>query len=273
MSARPRLSPSAQRTRHGVTRPQRGADRRLEKVAGNAVFLLLALAVLGLLASVASCAPGGSTIPGAGSGTPATTPTASPIGGDAWIPLRSQAPADILAAARSGPLFQANMGDSGGDARDLSRLGTPVLVQAVRPAGVTAEQVPDFYVIPVLEEAGAATDAIELALNPARTAVQEIAIITYAVPRAGGSIAQLAEDQAIQAVTSQRRVAVQANSHPYLVYFLLDPQPQETPSDLTAWMAGGMLPADPIWLVPAADGGRYFAGNDGNVYTSSQLPH
>jgi hypothetical protein len=242
----------------------------LASVAGNAVFLLLALAVIGLLAGVASCGAGASPTAGAGtSGDPTATAAAS---GDEWIPLRSQSPADILAAARGGSLFKDAQSGTGDGAPDLSRLGIPVFVQALRPAGATADQVPDFDVVPVLNEAGAATDAIELALNPARRAVQEVAIITYRAPQAGGSVAQLQADQAIQLVAAQRHVAVQANGQPYLVYFPFDPQAQADQNTESVWMGGGALPADPIWLVPAADGGTYLAGNDGAVYTPGQLP-
>lgn len=229
--------------------------------------MLLAFAVIALVASVAFVVTGTSAA-GAGS-QPATGTSTS---GDAWIPLRSQSPADILTAARSGALFKESRADSGDHVRDLSRLGDPVYVQALRPVGVTAVQVPDFYVVPILNEAGATTDAAELALNSAQTAVQEIAIVTYTLPRAGGSIASLRADQAVSAVASQRHVAAAEIGHSYLVYFPMDPQWQTSQNGKPLWTAGGALPADPIWLVPAAEGSQYLTGNDGKAYTLSQLP-
>lgn len=267
----PRKVPRTTGTRRGERRfPSAELRDRFARGVGNGVFLLLAVATIGLLASVAGCAASTSRAPAPGARSGTASATAPTDGGDDWIALRSQAPADILAAARSGQLFQESPAGGGDGAPDLSRLGTPVFVQALRPAGVTTDQVPDFYVVPVLNEAGATTDAVELELNPARSAVREIAIVTYSSPRASGSIAQLGEDQAVQMVASQRHITVQANIHPYLVYFALDPQAQF--SQNASWTGGGALPADPIWLVPATDGQAYLAGNDGNVYTVAQLP-
>jgi hypothetical protein len=206
-----------------------------------------------------------------GAGGDATVTTNAPASGDAWIPLQSQAAADILAAARRGQLFH-DAQVNGGDGPNLARLGIPVLVQALRPTGVTADQLPDFYVVPALNAAGAASDAIELALNPAHTAVQEVAIVTYTAPRAGGAISALTQDQAIHLVASKRQLAMSALGHPSLVYFALDPQRQANDNDQSGWTGGGALPADPIWLIPAANGGRYFAGEDGTVYAVDQLP-
>lgn len=131
---------------------------------------------------------------------------------------------------------------------------------------------PDFYIVPILNSAGATTDAAELALNRAHTAVQVIAIVTYTVPRPGGAVAALPADQAVHAVASQRREAAQAISQPYLVYFPLDPAWQTSPNSQATWTAGGALPADPVWFVTATDGKQYLAGNDGRLYTASQVP-
>lgn len=263
----PRATPRIKR--HAPHRAGRAGNRWLLSVAANGVVVVLALGVLGGVASCASSTTTSTT--GVGAGSDATLTTTAPASGDEWIPLRSQASADILAAARRGQLFQ-NAQANGGDGPDLSRLGIPALVQALRPTGVTADQLPDFYVVPALNAAGDASDAIELVLNPARTAVQEIAIVTYTTPRAGGAISALTQDQAAQLVASQRQVSASALGHPSLVYFALDPQWQANDNNQSGWTGGGALPADPIWLVPAANGEQYFAGEDGAVYTVDQLP-
>lgn len=275
-----RMSPAekdAPPVARGTRPPRRGAARRrdpggrLARLGGNLVFPLLALAALGVLAGIASCVASALPVPelSAVSGG-----SASPAPADAWIPLRSQEPADILAAARGGALYRE--AQAGGDgARDLSRLGAPVLVLALHPAGASAtaaDQAPDFYVVPVLNAAGAVTDAIELALNPTRSAAREIAIITYSAPRASGSVAQLSSDQARKLVTSQRHVAPQAGVQPYLIYFALAAQSPTSQSDQPGWGGGGALPADPIWLVPTAHGESYLAGDDSVVYTIAELP-
>lgn len=260
------------RRRTAPRRARRAGARWLANAAGNVAFALLALAVLGVLAGVASCSTGLAPTIGAGMSTGTTTTRDTSTSGNEWISLRSQAPADIIAAARNGPLFQDSQASGGDGGPDLSHLGTPVLVQALRPAGTTADQLPDFFVIPVLNAGGDTTDAVELALNPAHTAVQETAIITYTVPRQEGTISVLTQAQAVQMVMSQQHVAVPAAQQPSLVYFALDPQWQGSQSDQSGWAGGGALPADPIWLVPVAAGGPYLAGDDGTVYRVSQLP-
>lgn len=251
-------------------RPRDAANGRQVRVAGNAVFLLLALAVVGLLVSVAYIATNSSATPLAGAA--GQTTSAAPPAGDTWIPLHSQAPGDIIAAVRQSPLFKESRADAGDHVRDLSRLGHPVYVRALRPAGLTATEVPDFYIVPILNPAGATTDAAEVALNPAHTAVQVIAIVTYTVPRPNGAVPAQQADQAVHAVASQRQEAPQAISQPYLVYFPLDPAWQTSPNSQPTWTAGGALPADPLWFVTATDGKQYLAGNDGRLYTMSQLP-
>lgn len=191
------------------------------------------------------------------------------IPGD-WIPLRSSAPADILAAARQSSLFQQDQGGNGDHVSDLSRLGAPVLVRALQPAGAPAGQYPDFYVVPILNASGAATDAAELELNPAHTAIQVIAIVTYGQPRAHGAITRLPESAAIAAVRTQQHVAPRPDVGPRLVYFPADAAAQETGH--VTWTGGGEFPADPIWLVPGADGRDHVVGVDGRTYSLTQLP-
>ncbi len=276
MSYPPRYSPrkTPMTVRPGPERRRGAASGRRAGVASNAVFLLLPLAAVGLLVSVAVAfsSISGAPLAGASGQSASNAPAPAAANGGEWIPLRSQAPVDIIAAARQSSLFRESRDDAGDHAHDLSRLGSPVYVQALRPAGVTAAQVPDFYVVPILNSTGAATDAAELALNPSHTAVQVIAIVTYTTPRAGGSIAQLKADQAVHAVASRNQASAQAISQPHLVYFPLNPQWQASQNGQPAWMAGGAMPADPIWLMSAPGGRQYVAGDDGKVYAESQLP-
>ena len=276
MSYPPRYSPrkAPVSVRRAPVQRRRTVSGRRVGVAGNAVFLLLALAAVGLMVGVAVAFSSISAAPLADASGQSSAGAAAQgaVNGDEWIPLRSQAPADIIAAARQSALFREPRADAGDHAHDLSRLGSPVYVQALRPADMTAAQVPDFYVVPILNSAGAATDAAELALNPSHTAVQVIAIVTYTTPRAGGSIAQLKADQAVRAVASQTHASAQAIGQAHLVYFPLDPQWQATSNGQIAWAAGGAMPADPIWLMSGAGGRQYVAGDDGKVYTATQLP-
>jgi hypothetical protein len=241
-------------------------------IVGNLVFLLMAVAVVSVWAAVTAACSGLSTSAVAGASGGSTSVSQAQASGDVWIPLRSQAPADIIAAARQSALFREPRSDAGDHVRDLSRLGSPVLVRALRPAGVSADQVPDFYVVPILNASGTTTDAAELALNPSHSAVQVIAIVTYTTPRAHAAVAWLAPNDAGRAVANLRHAAMPAGAQPYLVYFPMDPLAPTDQTGQPAWKAGGALPADPLWLVPAADGQAFLAGNDGQTYTISQLP-
>jgi hypothetical protein len=258
---------------HRHTPWRRKTGRWLTRALGAWVYALLALAALGAVLSVASCVASSTLAPRAtGAHGEASATSTTLASGDGWIPLRSQAPADILAAARSGALLHDSQAGDGDGPHDLTHLGTPILVRALVPVGITTSQAPDFYVVPILNAAGATTDAVELALNPARTAVQEIAIITYSAPRANGAIAQARQDQAVQIVAKERHVALQSGGQPYLIYFMVAAPDPSIPGDPPLWSGGGALPADPIWLIPATDGQSYLAGDDGAVYAESQLP-
>jgi hypothetical protein len=259
------------------TRPRRHSirEKRLRwngwsAFFGSASFLLLGLAVIAVVGalSAAGCQPE----PSAGAYKPiatrTTTPTPQAAPGE-WIPLRSTAAADVLAAARQSSLFQGDQSASG-DHADLSRLGNPVLVQAIQPAGAPANLYPDFYVVPILDTSGAATDAAELELNPERTAIQVIAIITYSQPHVDGAIARITASAASAAASAQRGVTLHAGASPDLVYFPADAAALAAES--AAWTGGGEYPADPIWRVPGSDGQTYVVGVDGKAYTLDQLP-
>lgn len=264
-------APDARRSRTARRRSIQANGRRWltwSNVFGNASFLLLGLAVIavvGALAAGCQPSPGSGAKPGS---TPAAsaTPTTQAESGE-WIALRSTAAADILAAARQSSLFRGDQSESG-DHADLSRLGAPVFVRAIQPPGAPAGLYPDFYVVPVLDASGAATDAAELELNPTHTAIQVIAIVTYSQPHADGAIASLTASAAIAAVSAQQHSAPRAGTSPQLVYFPADPTAQQT----GAWTGGGAFPADPIWLVPGADGHDHLVGDDGRVYDPEQLP-
>ncbi|MGH2504984.1 MAG: hypothetical protein ACRDID_20935 [Ktedonobacterales bacterium] len=240
---------------------------------GNAAFALLGLAAIAVIAAlaVAGCQPGPTSgAKSAKSANPARTVTATPqTAAGEWIPLRSTAAADILASARQSSLFQGDQSASG-DHADLSRLGTPVFVRAIQPKGAPATLSPDFYVIPVQDATGAATDAAELEVNPARSAIQVIAIVTYSQPHVDGAIARLTASAAAAALSAQRAISPRAGASPELIYFPADTAVQATAP--SAWTGGGEFPADPIWLVPGADGGAYVVGADGRVYDLDQLP-
>lgn len=201
-------------------------------------------------------------------------PVAAGAADTTWIPLRSQAPGDILVAARQSPLFQAHRADGGDHEQDLSRLGLPVLVHAVRPPnGTSAYTWPDVYVLPILDAAGSTVAAAELELNPAHTAVHVTSIVTYAQPRPHGGIARQSSAAAVSMLATRQHIALRPGTTPQLVYFPLDARFQNAQRvGSGAWTAGGTFPADPAWLVMGADGLQRLVGVDGSVHLVSQLP-
>lgn len=250
-------------------RPKRSTSA-WSSLLGSLAFPLLGLAALALGGAIVIAARQTPSTVAAGSttGTSAQhTSNASPTSD--WIALRSTSAADIIAAARQSSLFRQNTSGGGDHVSDLSRLGTPALVLAIQPPGATVGQFPDFYVVPILNASGAATDAAELALNSSHTAIQVIAIVTYSQPHPHGAIPRVPQSTALADATAQH-AALRAGSSAQLVYFPADATAQETGK--VTWNGGGEYPADPIWLVPGANGRDTLVGADGRVYNSDQLP-
>ncbi|HKT38009.1 MAG TPA: hypothetical protein VJR48_06520 [Ktedonobacterales bacterium] len=262
-------------TQRSTTRARRdhaaqGLHRKLARALGNAAFVLLALSALGLAIALVLSAtrPSTSGLTG-GVQAESNSPNNPPVNGD-WITLQSASPADIIAAARRSELFNEHGSTKDDHVANLSHLGTPVFVRAIQPPGAAAGEYPDFYVLPILDNKGAVTDAAELALNPTHTAIHVIAIVTYAQPHTEGAIPRLNPAAAQSALSAQRHMALRSGTTPALAYFPADATAQETGQ--TLWSGGGTFPADPIWLTSGADGRNYVIGTDGRVYDVSQLP-
>jgi hypothetical protein len=242
---------------------------------GNAAFVLLGLAVLALATALVVACQSLPANPSSRSGSAAADSAASQtvnarLASGQWIAIASTSPTDVVAAARQSSMLQQNLVGNGENPSNLSRLGSPVFVRALQPAGAAAGQFPDFYVVPILDTAGAATDAAELQLNPSRTAIQVVAIVTFSQPHPLGAISLMTATQAIAAVQVQEHIALRASALPEQVYFPADAAALQS-SEVT-WTAGGAFPADPIWLVPGADGRDHLVGDDGRTYTPDQLP-
>jgi hypothetical protein len=262
--------------------PRHAGELRLSTFFGNAAFALLTVALLALSAAlVVACQslPASPTTPAGASRTNSSTTTAeaaasqtvnAQLASGQWIALASTSPAGILAAARQSSMLQQNSAGTGDHASNLSRLGTPVFVRALQPAGATDGQFPDFYVVPILDTSGVVTDAAELLLNLPHTAIQVIAIVTYSQPHADGAIARMSASAAVATMQAQLHADLRAGEAPELIYFPADAA--TLGSGQVTWTAGGEFPADPIWLVPGTDGHDHVVGDDGHTYAPDQLP-
>lgn len=252
----------------------------------NLVFVLLGLSVVALVVSLgfasshlpgaqaAGIGPG--TGPSGGPGAPTLTcgsaglPACASV--NVWIPLKSTASADLIAVAKQSALFNENRIGNGDHTADVSRLGAPLYVQAIQPSGARngAYVFPDYFVLPILSANGDTTDAAELELNSAHTAIHVIAIVTYTQRRPHGAITQRTADQAAAIIRTEHHIAPSVGKQAQLVYFPGDAQLQQKGE--VHWTGGGEYPADPIWRVAGADGQDHFVGVDGHAYVTNQLP-
>ncbi|WIG59404.1 MAG: hypothetical protein OJF49_002151 [Ktedonobacterales bacterium] len=226
-----------------------------------------------------------STVAASGGGTPVSSPghpfdpanaqhtcgfpglPACPANDIQWIPLKSSSAGDIIAAAKQSDLFTINASGQG-DTMSLAKLGNPELVLSVRSPSI-ANPV-DYYLIPVLDSANETAGVAMLALNPAHTAIHVADIVQYSTPRPAGTISLVGKQSALNAVSTQRHIALRANTSPYLIYFPANWAAEETGKVI--WVAGGAMPYDPLWCIPGANGQDYVVGTDHAVYTISQLP-
>ena len=257
---------------------RKASARRLERqkqrrgrvarwLVGNLAYVLLGGAIM-LFALVAVAAaqriPSG-TAEGADN---ASSAAATASAGTGWIPLTAQSPRAIIEAARKSSLFNVNRSQGGDYLRDLSRLETPVLVRALRVAGGAV--LPDYYIIPIDDASGRMVGAAELALNPAHTAVQLTAIITYKSPRPHGQLALVRRSAAMTDLTRQRHTTLRHGAQPELVYLPIDATALQTGAII--WNGGGQYPADPVWVIPGADGKDHLVGSDSHVYAPGDAP-
>lgn len=259
LSLDPKPVPWRGRRSSGVSRHRRGAGRagRLGRAAlGLAALGIFGLALVALAATIAVTAAGGDQ----------TQAAAAPVTDDeGWITLHSTAPNDILAAVSQSPLLAETAGD--GSSPAPAQLGMPVLVRGL-PAR-SGQFLPDVYVVPLLDRAGRATQAAEAVLNSAHTALHVTTVVTFtrAYP---STLVALSAHAAVGRLNRARHLGLHLGAAPTLVYFPVDAQAQA--SGQLAWRAGGEDPADPVWLIPAADGHEYVVGTNGAVYTLAQLP-
>ncbi len=285
--------------RSRTSRRRKGLGDRLllvvRSTANNMGFVVLVAAVMFAMAAVGVASHDIPTSAASGKGpdlsqqsaTPGATPGATPAtasgplkatcGLDGLpacqdavrrIPLKSQVPADIIAAAKQSPLFTVDRSGGGDFIHDLSHLGTPQLVRALHAAG--KKPAPDFFVIPIDDSGGVMIGAAQLALDEGHTSIVVASITTFATPRSNNTIAQSSADNALASLQAQTHVGLKAGAAPYLVYFPTDYYARITGK--IVWTSGGTSPLDPIWDIPGADGKDHVVDTAGHVYDLSQLP-
>ncbi len=230
-------------------------------LGGNSVFVVLGLGVIGALIAVGLTAQAARA--------PSVNGAPNSTGATVWVPLRSTSRADLIAAAQSSPLWHVSRTGSGDYLRDLSHLGTPVLVRGLSLRGSATP--PDAYVIPVLDSQGQLTvGAAVLMLNATYTAAHLQSIDTFAAPRPHDTIAIVSAAQATSALGKERQTTLAPGAGPEMVYIAFDTQGVD--AGTSTWRYGGEYPDDPLWLMRAANGQSYLVGNNGHVYSPDQVP-
>ena len=253
MSRKKAIARRHERHRNRIRRTARYVAGHLAYVVLGAAFLLAAVAVIASAQHIPSSA--------------ADSSNAAKSNSD-WIHLSSKSPSAIIAAARKSALFRVNRSGNGDYLKDLSHLENPVFVRALRRPGSVV--MPDYYVIPIDDVSGKAVAAAELELNKSHTAIQVVAIITYASPRPHGQLAHVSMATAITDVSRQQHTRIKVGASATLVYFPVDATLLETGQ--IVWKSGGISPSDPIWLIPGADGQDHVVGTDGRAYMENDLP-
>jgi hypothetical protein len=282
-------SDAAKRKRRSL-RPSRQPYRGIHlprQLAGGAAYLLLAAAcVVAMLALAAAFSHAPTTSAANSSNGPTPTSNAQPPDiskaqhtcgfpglpacpdlAVKWLALASEAPNDILAAAKQSNVY--NIDASGqGDVVPVSHLGVPQLVSVL--VGKESASTPDYFDIPLLDSSSLVIGLMLCELNTDHSAIAVLGAEQFGQPRTSGSIAEVSEQQAESDVSSQHHTTLRSGAKPRLVYFPFDLNAQETGKLI--WVAGGESPDDPVWDVPGADGQDHVVGSDGHVYFLSELP-
>ena len=236
--------------------------RTVRSLVGYLAYVLLALAVILFAIVVVAAVRHGSTSTDTSDAAAATADA-----GNGWIPITSDTPDAIIAAAHKTTMFNVNRSD-GGDYLDISHLEAPILVRALPAVG--SDSMPDYYVIPIDDTSGAIVGAAELALNSTHTAIQLTSIITYSEPRPHGQMPHMGISVAESILSTQSHTTLRSGTQPQLVYVPIDAGALE--SGEVTWNGGGLYPADPVWLIPGADGQNHLVGTDGHAYEMSSVP-
>jgi hypothetical protein len=196
------------------------------------------------------------------------TPTAEPTPLESqWIPLASQSPSDIIAAAKQSNIYQMNASGQG-DVVPVSHLGTPVFVLGLSPS--YSSLIPSYYEIPLLDDAGTVIGALDCELNTNQTAISVVDSVQYGQPRSSGSVAQITMQQAFAEIATQHHVSPKTGTQPQLIYFAFNLSAEETGQ--INWKGGGNFADNPIWEFVGTDGNQQFAGDDGHAYYWDELP-
>jgi hypothetical protein len=202
-----------------------------------------------------------------------------------WVPLKSEAPADVIAAIKQTDMYQTFMQQSnkltphsastqGIDpiAMDFKTgtLGTPILVKPYRDDVGSLT----YWVVPLLNSAKKAImmltftyDPVNHRLQPSNFEGGDDFTATHPFP----SVSQAAAVALVQR-TEHVSVVVKGSKAPALIYFEWNPYVAPR-AGAFHWTGGGTENINPIWRVAATNGRYYYVDQLGKqAYTGKSLP-
>lgn len=242
----------------------------------HAIHYQRRLSVLALLLALVTALSGcgaGKSLATWTTAAPTLPPTATPLATAAvpWVSMRSESPADVLAAAESTTMFQSALtsGDPIGATLRTGKLGQPVLVKPYRD-GTVLDTV---WVIPVVTSSATPGALLEFVYDRPH---RRLRAASFDAVGSGMFYAShpfpFTEATGAAAVVRQaRNVSLMTGKPAELVYF---------PTDHTAvltgqsppWTSGGDSVIDPMWHVPGGDGHWYYVTHDMQVLRASEFP-
>ncbi len=190
-----------------------------------------------------------------------------------WASLRSEAPADVLAAAECTAMFQSarHSNDPISSALNTGTIGTPALVKPYVDGTPSAT----VWLIPVVGPSGYPTALLEFVYDQPnhRLRAGSFMAVGNNMFYTSRTFPYISAPQATSLVRQSRHVALMAGRSPELVYFFGPDHAAVITGTAQPWTYGGDVDIDPMWRVPGADGRWYYVTpHDLRVRVASDFP-
>lgn len=236
-----------------------------KRVVGVALLVLLSV-------GVTACATQTTTNRAQPTATPPSVVSNAPTPDPGWVAVRSEQPADVLAAAMSTTMYQGEVGVQGMSV--MSALETPVLVLPYGAHTGIAAFDDAHYIIRSDDRAGHVSGQFDFIYDRAH---HRMCFSSFGAASPGDTYyarpfpSLVTESEAVSALQAKHGVGVRAGATPELIFFPPDPR-ISPPNPTVTWSGGGYDPSLPMWMLTGADGVDYFVGINQGVYVAKDLP-
>ena len=191
------------------------------------------------------------------------------------IPLRSTAPADVLAAMRETTMYSSlqTSPDLIGDAFRTGTVGVPVLVRYYRDnAGQSS-----YWVLPIMNTSNIPMALLEYSYDEVHHTMEasQFGAVTNNMFYTTHHFPYITSSQAIAIVQQKLQTHQSLQSSPELIYFfsgLGDPRTLTPEQEKKMWKLGGYSADDPIWRVKGTDGHWYYVDHNGQAHLGKDIP-